>query len=159
MTSNIASDLIMKMGKSGAFGFEEKIDGEKKSKEDSEKIKEQIMSALQERFRPEFLNRVDEIITFHPLNQSQIRQVVDIQLAQVMIRLSEKKITLTVTDTAKDWLAVKGFDPNLGARPLKRIIQQKILDPIAMDIIKGKIEESDNVFIDLNKNELHISPQ
>jgi len=159
MTSNIASDLIMKMGKSGAFAFEEKIDGEKKSKEDSEKIKEQIMSALQERFRPEFLNRVDEIITFHPLNQSQIRQVVDIQLAQVMIRLSEKKITLTVTDTAKDWLAVKGFDPNLGARPLKRIIQQKILDPIAMDIIKGKIEESDNVFIDLNKNELHISPQ
>jgi ATP-dependent Clp protease ATP-binding subunit ClpB len=157
MTSNIASDLIMKMGKNGAFGFEEKVNGEKKSKINIDEAKAQVMSALQERFRPEFLNRVDEIITFSPLDQQQIRHIVDLQLAQVAHRLEEQKITLVVSDQAKDWLATRGFDEQLGARPLRRVIQNKLLNPLSMQIIQGDITEGMQVTVDADKDQLTLT--
>ncbi len=157
MTSNIASDLIMKMGKQGEFGFEEKVDGNKKSKQDQEKVKDKIMNELQNHFKPEFLNRVDEVITFHPLSQSQIRQVVDLQLARLEKRLEEKKIKLNISDKAKDWLGEKGFDPTLGARPLKRLIQTELLNQLAMQIINETLHDGDEVDVAVEMDKLAIS--
>ena len=115
------------------------------------------MEDLRSHFKPEFLNRVDEIITFHPLSEKQIRKIVNLQLMRVVERLKEQKITLTVTEEAKDWVGVKGFDPNLGARPLKRLIQSKLLDELAMQIIEKKINEGDNVEVNLNKDALAVT--
>jgi ATP-dependent Clp protease ATP-binding subunit ClpB len=154
MTSNIGSDMIMKMRKTGDFGF---ADGKNKSNQQKEeKIKEKIMESLRERFKPEFLNRVDEIIMFHPLNEKEIRLIVDLQLNLVEQRLQEKRIELEVSKKAKDWLAKKGYDPNLGARPLKRVIQTELLNPLAMLIIEGKIYDGKKVKVDIEKNKIII---
>lgn len=156
MTSNIASDIIMQMGKRGEFGFEEKINGKRKSKQNEASIQGRIMEELHSHFKPEFLNRIDEIITFHPLNEAQIRAIVDLQLTQVLSKLGEKKIALLITDNAKDWLAKQGYNPQLGARPLKRLIQTDILDPLSLQIIESKIKDGDTVRIDVKKEKLHI---
>ena len=164
MTSNIGSEMIMEMGRTGDFGFSAQGGsalggggGKKASKEREAKMKDKIMESLRERFKPEFLNRVDEIIMFHPLDEKQIRSIVDLQLEIVAKRLDEKKIKLDVTNKAKDWLAGKGYDPNLGARPLKRVIQTELLDPLAMQIIEGKIEDGTKVKVEVEKGKLRIS--
>ena len=143
MTSNIGSDLIMRMG-NGEFGFG---DGKDKKEAKEKNFKEMLMNALRDHFKPEFLNRVDEIITFHPLTEKQIRKIVDLQLAIVAKRLEEKKITLSVSEKAKDLIGKKGYDPNLGARPLKRTIQTELLDPLSMRMIMGKIAEGAEIKI------------
>jgi len=112
------------------------------------------MEGLKEHFKPEFLNRIDEIITFHPLDKKEIRSIVDLQLARVGKRLTEQRITLDVSTKAKDWLAKKGYDPQMGARPLKRLIQTELLDTLALDILEGKIEEGKTVKVDVGKNGL-----
>jgi ATP-dependent Clp protease ATP-binding subunit ClpB len=152
MTSNIGSEMIMEMGKRGEFGFGDGAGEDEKEKE--EKIKNKIMEALKEHFRPEFLNRVDEIITFHPLNKKQIRAIVDLQLNIVEKRIAEKRITLQFSTKVKDWLAEKGYDPNLGARPLKRVIQTELLDELAMQIIEGKIVDGDKIKVDVERNKI-----
>jgi len=157
MTSNIASDVIMQMGRSGEFGFGEKGSGKAGKKKKEEKMREKIMDGLKEHFKPEFLNRVDDIITFHPLEKQEIRAIVDLQLERVYARLTKKRIKLDVTDKAKNWLAKKGYDPDFGARPLKRIIQTELLDTLAMQIIKGEITEGSTVKIDVVKNKLKIT--
>ncbi len=154
MTSNIGSEMIMEMGRTGDFGFSDGVKKTGKQKED--KMKEKIMESLRERFKPEFLNRVDEIIMFHPLDEKQIRSIVDLQLEIVARRLEEKKIKLDVSKKAKDWLAKKGYDPNLGARPLKRVIQTELLDPLAMQIIEGKVEGGKKIKVEVEKNKLKI---
>jgi ATP-dependent Clp protease ATP-binding subunit ClpB len=154
MTSNIGSEMIMQMGKAGEFGFgSDKNNG---SKGNEEKIKEKVMSALKDHFRPEFLNRIDDIIMFHPLDQTQIRSILDLQIEIVSRRLEEKKIKINVTEKAKDWLGKKGYDPNLGARPLRRVIQTELLDKLSMDIIEGKIVTGDEVQIDEKANALVV---
>ena len=117
-----------------------------------DRMKEKVMEALKNHFRPEFLNRVDEVIIFHPLDKKEIREIVDIQLAHIRERLTEKHITLTVSDKAKDYLVKKGYDPNLGARPLRRLIQSEVLDKLAIQILEGKITDGDTVLIDCDKN-------
>jgi len=154
MTSNIGSEMIMEMGRKGDFGFGD--DGKKTGKQKEENMKEKIMESLRERFKPEFLNRVDEIIMFHPLDEKQIRSIVDLQLEIVAKRLDEKKIKLDVSKKAKDWLAKKGYDPTLGARPLKRVIQTELLDPLAMLIIEGKIEDGSKVKVEVEKDKIVI---
>ncbi|HAZ29125.1 MAG TPA: ATP-dependent chaperone ClpB [Candidatus Magasanikbacteria bacterium] len=156
MTSNIASDLIMNMNKKGEFGFGEKTSGKSAQKQKERKINERVMEALRDHFKPEFLNRIDDIIVFHPLSEKQIRVIVDLQLERVIKRLLEKKIAVSVTDKAKDWLGKKGFDPDLGARPLKRVIQTEVLDKLALLIVDQKIHEGANVVIDTEKNEIAI---
>src|SRR4029450_7870276 len=96
----------------------------------------------------EFLNRVDEIIVFHPLGRQQIRQIIDIQLRQLMKRLEERKITVELTERAKDLLIAEGYDPIYGARPLKRTIQRQILDQLAMRVLQGDFREGDAIRID-----------
>lgn len=156
MTSNIASDMIMDMGRKGDFGFEEKTNGTAGKKKKQDKMNEKIMDSLKDYFRPEFLNRIDEITVFRPLSEEEIRKIVDIQLELVADRLKKKKIILEVSNKAKDWLAKKGYDPSLGARPLKRVIQTEMLDPLAMKIIEGKVEENQIVKIGLEKDKLVI---
>jgi ATP-dependent Clp protease ATP-binding subunit ClpB len=152
MTSNIGSDTILEWGtKRQEIGFKS---GEEPTKE--ENLKTRIMDMLKERFRPEFLNRVDEIVMFHSLAKKQLAQIVDLQLAEVTKRLQVKRITVTFTDKLKDLIAEKGYDPAYGARPLKRAIQDLVLDELAMKIVSGDIHEGDAVTIDAQKDEVVI---
>jgi ATP-dependent Clp protease ATP-binding subunit ClpB len=154
MTSNIGSELIMNMGRRGEFGFGDGKKDAERARE--ERTKEKIMEVLREQFKPEFLNRVDEIIMFHPLAEEDIRSIVDLQLAQVIARLEEKKITLDIPEKVRDWLGKKGYDPNLGARPLKRVIQTKLLDPLAMEIISHRLTDNDHATVTIDKDQLII---
>ena len=156
MTSNIASDIIASLGRTGEFGFDIENSQTKKQDKKQGQINERVMTALREQFKPEFLNRIDEIIVFHTLKETEIRQIVDLQLAHVALRLLKKKIVLDITNKAKDWLAKKGYDENLGARPLKRVIQTELLDPLAMKIIEKEIEEGVTVKVSVEKNKLVI---
>ncbi|RZN14634.1 MAG: ATP-dependent chaperone ClpB [Methanosarcinales archaeon] len=110
-----------------------------------EEMRSQVMEALHHAFKPEFLNRLDDIIIFHPLTQEQIKQIVDIQLRYLLKRLVERKLSLNLTDAAKEFLAKTGYDPNYGARPLKRAIQHHILDPLSLKIIAGEFSEGDTI--------------
>jgi ATP-dependent Clp protease ATP-binding subunit ClpA len=145
MTSNLGSEHIAKMG---SLGFLSDASGEKQS------LKDKVMESLREHFRPEFLNRVDEIIIFDYLNKEEIRKIVDLELDKVAERLAAKRISIQLSQTAKDFLAEKGFDPNLGARPLKRIIQKMVLDPLAIQIVTGKISEGEDVSLDVSKGKI-----
>src|SRR5438874_1734156 len=114
----------------------------------SEGVRREVMEALRAHFRPEFLNRVDEIIVFHALNREQMRSIVDIQLRGLMRRLEERKIRIQLTDRAKDLVIEEGYDPAYGARPLKRTIQRAILDPLALRVLQGDFKEGDTIRID-----------
>jgi ATP-dependent Clp protease ATP-binding subunit ClpB len=107
-----------------------------------------VMEALRQSFRPEFLNRVDETVIFHSLGREHLRGIVDIQVANLAKRLAERKITLTLTDAARDHLAETGYDPAYGARPLKRAIQRLVFDPLAQALLKGEFAEGDSVVVD-----------
>jgi ATP-dependent Clp protease ATP-binding subunit ClpB len=110
-----------------------------------EGTRRQVMDAVREHFRPEFLNRVDEIILFHPLGRSHMGAIVDIQLAGLITRLAERKITVHLTDAARERLVEDGYDPVYGARPLKRTIQRRLLDPLALRVLEGAFREGDTV--------------
>jgi len=139
MTSNIGSEHISEMG---ALGF---MEGEEQ-KRDS--LKEKVMTALREYFRPEFLNRVDEIVIFNYLSKEEIRKIVELELDKVISRLEKRGIKIDVTEGAKSLLAEKGYDPNLGARPLKRVIQRMILDPLSLKVVSGELKEGERAQID-----------
>jgi len=147
MTSNVGSEIIAKEAALGFIGGDE----EKIAKES---LKEKVMTALKESFRPEFLNRIDEIIIFNYLGKSEIKKIVDLELQKVIERLEDKKIEIRVTEAAKEFLAEKGFDPNLGARPLKRVIQRQVLDPLSLKIVSGEIKEGERVMVDLENEKI-----
>ena len=148
MTSNVGSHYIA----------EEivrlRAEASDKAAELSEGTTRLVLDALRQQFRPEFLNRVDEIIVFHALGREHLRQIVDIQLRGLMKRLDDRKIHFEVTDRAKDLLIEEGFDPIYGARPLKRTIQREILDPLAMRVLQGDFVEGDVVRIDATGGEI-----
>lgn len=152
MTSNIGSDVILSSGKLSGFGF-----GDAKASTTEDVAKDKIMELLKESFRPEFLNRIDDIIVFHALSEENIAGVVELQLNSVAKRLEEQRsIDMKVTERAKKILAEKGYDPKFGARPLKRVIQHLILDPLAMKIVSGEVKEDGLVTIDAKKEEIEI---
>lgn len=148
MTSNVGSDIIMNESPLG-FSKDTKVANKKD-------LHEKVMGALKEQFRPEFLNRVDEIVIFDYLGKNEIKQIVDLELKKVEQRLAKKDIKIDVSAKAKDILAEKGYDMALGARPLKRIIQQKILNPLALKIVIGDIKENNKVYIDGEEGEIII---
>jgi ATP-dependent Clp protease ATP-binding subunit ClpB len=113
-----------------------------------EGTKRQVLDTLRSQFRPEFLNRVDEIIVFHSLTRAEMRSIVDIQLRGLMKRLEDRKIRVELSDRAKDLIIADGYDPTYGARPLKRTIQRQILDPLAMRVLEGEFKEGDVIRID-----------
>jgi ATP-dependent Clp protease ATP-binding subunit ClpB len=113
-----------------------------------------VLEAVRHNFRPEFLNRVDETIIFKPLTRDQIKHIVNIQLERLRKRLGERRITLQLTPAALELIANEGYDPVYGARPLKRVIQRRIQDPLAMAVLDGKFREGDTVLVDAEKGEL-----
>jgi ATP-dependent Clp protease ATP-binding subunit ClpB len=117
-----------------------------------EEAYERVMQAVRAHFRPEFLNRIDEIIMFRPLTREQLSQIVDIQLRQVRQRLKQRNITLQVTLRAKEWLAERGYDPVYGARPLKRVIQRELLDPLANMLLRGEVRDGETVLVDVDEH-------
>jgi ATP-dependent Clp protease ATP-binding subunit ClpB len=137
MTSNVGSQFIQEM-----------------AGKDPREMKDRVMEALRATFRPEFLNRIDEIIIFNGLGPEEIKMIVGIQMKQLSKRLEETKISLTLTDEAAQFLAQTGFDPVYGARPLKRAIQHLIQDPLAMKILDGSVREGDKVTVDVEGDQL-----
>lgn len=143
MTSNLGSDIIL----------------ERSSSTDESNILQTVFSPegeiqqlLQQHFRPEFLNRIDDIVVFDSLTRDDIVQIVELQIAQLQSRLAKKRITITLTDTAKEYLSAKGYDPKFGARPLKRLIQTEILNPLSLLIIDEEIKENSTVVVDHTKD-------
>jgi ATP-dependent Clp protease ATP-binding subunit ClpB len=121
-----------------------------------DKQKEAVLEDVRGTFRPEFVNRIDEIVVFDPLGRAEIRQIVDIQLRVLQRRLAERKLTMTLTDDARDYLANKGYDPAFGARPLKRLIQREVQDPLAMKLLSGDVRDGDTVEIDAGEGRLNL---
>ncbi len=155
MTSNIGSDLILDYGHTrGGIGFQ--TDEKRKRETSSDGVRDQVMKLVREQFRPEFLNRVDDIVMFQSLTRKDLGKIVDLQLALVAKRLADKRIRITFTDKAKELVAKKGYDPSFGARPLKRAIQEAILDDLALRIVEGKINEGDAVIVDAVKETIVI---
>ena len=142
MTSNLGSHFIAEAQQGS--GREELPEG----------VRRQMTEALRQHFRPEFINRVDEIIFFHSLGLEHLKRIVDIQIQGLLKRLEERKIHVELTDTARGFLVAEGFDPMFGARPLKRTIQRRVLDPLAMRVLEGDIREGDSVLVDMGNNEL-----
>jgi ATP-dependent Clp protease ATP-binding subunit ClpB len=137
MTSNLGGQLIQEMA---SRPFDE--------------VRDAVMGVLRDHFRPEFLNRVDEVIVFKPLTQEQLGAIVDIQLDRLQKRLDERKIKLALSDGARKLLIERGWDPVYGARPLKRAIQRMVQDPLAMYILGGKFGEGDTVEVEARSGEL-----
>ena len=140
MTSNLGSDYINKMSSIGFNTKEELVQ--------RESMREKIFDSLRDSFRPEFLNRIDEIVIFNYLRKEQIKIIVDLELAKVEKRLATKEIRIEISDKAKEFLVKEGFDQNLGARPLKRVIQRLILDPLSIKIVTNEIVEGSRILID-----------
>jgi len=122
-----------------------------------EAIRTRVMEALQAQFRPEFLNRIDEIILFHNLAPEHLKQIVDIQIRRLQALLAERKIAIDLTPAAKAKLAADGYDPAFGARPLQRVIQREVQDPLALAILQGQFHEGDTVQVDVVNQELVLS--
>ena len=135
MTSNVGSSAIAEL-----------------SGKDDEEMRRQVDTAMAKTFRPEFLNRIDDIVVFHPLGMEQIQKIVDIQLKDVRARLAKERMTLEITPAAKQMLAVGGLDPVFGARPLKRLVQREVVDAIAGAIIDGRAHEGDEISLDVDKD-------
>jgi len=146
MTSNTGSHLILERFE----GFEQKNVFEQLDV--IEKTRDQVFALLKQSIRPEFLNRIDEVIMFKPLMKNEIRKIVDIQFALIKKRLEESGIHIDASDKALDYLGESGYDPQFGARPLKRTIQSKILNALSKDILAGKIKKDATVFIDLGED-------
>jgi len=143
MTSNIGSPQILEA---------------QRNRSTYEEVRDMVMGELRRHFRPEFLNRVDETVVFHPLETDQLTRIVDIQLERLRLRLTERRITLTITPGALEQLGKRGYDPVYGARPLKRLIQQEIETPIARQLIKGELRDGDTAAVDLKDNRIVIVP-
>ncbi len=145
MTSNVGADMIKRQT---ALGFVQKDETEKDQKRDYEEMRDKLMGQLKRVFRPEFLNRVDATIVFKSLTKDEITQIVDLELDKVRERLEERQIEMEVTDAAKSVLADEGYDPDYGARPLRRVIQYRVEDAMSDDLLAGKFQEGNKVIVD-----------
>ncbi len=147
MTSNIGADMIKR---EGGFGFKLARDESEDEKFVYEEMRKKLMEALKKTFRPEFINRMDSVIVFHALNRDHIRQIAAIELEKVAERLKDRQILLSITDTALEKLAEKGYDPEMGARPLRRVIQVEIEDQLSDDLLAKKIKNGEHVWVDVD---------
>ncbi len=157
MTSNIGAELIRK---GASIGFTSRSDEAKTREQSYERMKENLLGELKKRFKPEFLNRVDDQVVFRSLDKEQIRAIVDLMLANVSKQLIEKGISLKVTDAAKDFLGEKGYNEEYGARPLRRVIQNTIEDRLSEDLLSSKFQAGDTIVVDLKGEEvvIHAEP-
>jgi len=155
MTSNVGAELILK---GTSIGFASHTDESKTREKSYERMKENLLDALKKRFKPEFLNRIDDRIVFHALTKEHIRKIVDLMLAQVSKQLEEKGIKLEVTDSAKDLLGEKGYDEVFGARPLRRVIQDMVEDKLSDAVLRGKFQTGDTAVVDVEGEEIVVHP-
>jgi len=150
MTSNVGARLISK-GKSLGFLVQED------AQQDYTTMKERVMEEVKKAFNPEFLNRIDEVIVFHPLSQDEMKKILDLMLEKIQQKLSTQGYELTLTNEAKDFLLEKGFDPDYGARPLQRTLQRHIADPLAEEILAKHFASGDQVYIDYDSEEKKLT--
>ena len=141
LTSNLGAEYLVAQGEG----------------EDTEMVREEVMATVRARFRPEFLNRLDEIILFHRLKRADMGRIVDIQMERMSKLLSDRKITVVLDDTARTWLANRGYDPAYGARPLKRVIQKQVQDPLAEQILAGGVKDGDTVQVAVRNGVITIN--
>jgi len=154
MTSNIGAELIRK---GPQMGFSSPVDEEKSQKQNYEAMKEKLLGEVKKTFKPEFFNRLDGVVVFHPLNQEQILQIVDLAVMNVTNQLEEKNVSIRFSREAKDFLGKKGYDEVFGARPLKRVIQDLVEDPISEGLLKGLYESGDTIKVGLRKDQIVIT--
>ena len=154
MTSNLGNEVI----KQYSIGFSSGENEEQNNKLRQEEMKEKIDSVLRDYFKLEFLNRIDEIVIFKNLSKDNLEQIIDLELSKVETRLKNKNIAVKISSKVKKHLAEKGYDPSFGARPLKRVIQNMILDELSLSIIEGKVRDGDKVSLDIGlKDNILIS--
>ena len=153
MTSNLGSDLIKR---ETALGFSIKSDDAQTEKQSYERMKDKVMNEVKKFFRPEFLNRIDSTMVFHALSRGDILSIVDLMLIEVQKELSEKNIELETTDSAKEHLAEKGYDPTFGARPLRRLIQNEVEDRLSEELLGGRLSSGDIAILDMQDGETVI---
>jgi ATP-dependent Clp protease ATP-binding subunit ClpC len=146
MTSNAGVEHIKR---ESGLGFTSRKDESRTEKERYEAMKEKVMAEVKKTFRPEFLNRLDEIIVFHELAEEQLRSIVDLMVSDLQKRLAERKLDIELTKKAKSWLAREGYDPVFGARPLRRVIERYVENPLSTSLLRGEFKEGDTVKVDL----------
>ena len=151
MTTNLG---VEQLKRGGQIGFSHAQDEDSGQKQAYGQMKDKLMDELKRHFRPEFLNRVDEIVVFHSLSRAQIYEIVSMNLDYVQRRLDEYRIRLQATDKAKELLAQKGYDPQFGARPLRRTVQRLVEDPLSEGILGGRFKHGDTVQIDDEEGEI-----
>jgi ATP-dependent Clp protease ATP-binding subunit ClpC len=142
MTSNVGTQFG---AKGGAIGFAR---GDAAAETDQRKMRSEIQDALRRTFRPEFLNRIDEIVIFHNLTREQVKQIVDLQMKEIAARLAEHGITIELTEAAREWLSIEGYDPQFGARPLRRTLQKHVESPLSVRLLRGEFRSGDTVLVD-----------
>ena len=152
MTSNLGTEVVRRQ----PFGF--RTDG-KDQQDEMRELRDSVDTALKRAFRPEFLNRIDDIVVFHPLNQEQIIQIVGLMVRDVHTRLTERDITFDLTQDAERWLAREGFDPVYGARPLRRAIQRQLENPLARMVLSGEVQPGSHVVVDAGSDGLVLTCQ
>ena len=153
MTSNLGSDLIKR---DTTLGFGVKSDEAQTSQQSYERMKDKVMDEVKRFFRPEFLNRIDATVVFHQLDKSQIHAIVDLMINMVQKELEDKNITLEITDAAREYLGEKGFDPVLGARPLRRVIQNEVEDTLSDELLSGRLNDGDTAVVDCEDDQIVI---
>jgi ATP-dependent Clp protease ATP-binding subunit ClpC len=151
MTSNVGSDLIRR---EGSMGFATRRDEAKSAEEAYARMKDKVLNEMKNVFRPEFLNRIDSTVVFHALSKDHIGQIVDLMIKDVSKNLTQKGVTLEVTDEARRWLGDKGYDPVFGARPLRRVIQNEVEDRLSESFLLGEFALGDTVQIDVSEESL-----
>jgi ATP-dependent Clp protease ATP-binding subunit ClpC len=147
MTSNVGTAFG---AKGGTLGFRQRGDDGTFS---DTRLKGEIQDALRKHFRPEFLNRIDEIIVFHTLTREHVIEIVDLQMKEIAERLGEHGVTIELTDSARTWLAEEGYDPAFGARPLRRTLQKQVESPLSVKLLRGEFQENDIIVVDYNEDE------
>ena len=155
MTSNVGAEQITS---DKQFGFQAMVESDKKRQQDYEQMKERVLGQLKQTFRPEFLNRIDGMIVFHALTNEEIRNIVNLELVRIRTQLQEQEITLEVTEAAMDLLGERGYDRQYGARPLRRIIQNLIEDPMAEALLEGRYKAGQKIVVDVEDDLLRIIP-
>ena len=156
MTSNLGSDLIKR---ETSLGFSIKSDEAQSDESSYQRMKDKVMDEVKRFFRPEFLNRIDASVVFHQLTKAEILEIVNLMMDQVRKELSEKEIELELTDAARAWLGEKGFDPVLGARPLRRLIQNEVEDKLSDEVLSGRLVLGDVAVVDMEEDTIVIKPK
>ena len=156
MTSNLGSDLIKR---ETTMGFSIKSDEAQTADSSYQRMKDKVMDEVKRFFRPEFLNRIDATVVFHQLSRPEILEIVDLMMDQVRGELKEKQVELELTDAARDYLGEKGFDPVLGARPLRRLIQNEVEDTLSDELLSGRLNEGEIAIVDLEDGKIVVRAQ